>query len=389
MAIVLRLLLRLLIGLLAAAAVAASVVWYLISGSLPDYEGEAVLGGLDAPVTVIRDANAIPHIRADSEQDAWFSLGAVHAQDRLWQMELARRAAQGRLSAYFGTRTLSLDRLVKTLDIYGHASAALDHQTEKTRAILEAYSEGVNAWIRHVNADALGRGAPEFFVFTDGITPWVPTDSLAVLKMMALNLTGAARREIRRGQFQLNLDPERVADILPDYPAAAETTAPRFSELFPGAVFPVAEAAAPPAGLPWQPAVQPELAGASNAWAVDGTRTSSGRALLASDPHLWLQAPSLWYLADIKGGDLAVIGGTIPGIPSVLIGHNGTVGWGLTTTGTDDQDIYVEQLNPQNPGQYKTPDGWAPFTERAIRIDPRDRWRTPPVPANRDRSCAH
>ncbi|MEM8840486.1 MAG: penicillin acylase family protein [Pseudomonadota bacterium] len=370
MAGVLRLLLRLVIGLLVALLVAAGIAWHLISGSLPDYEGEITMNGLGAPVTVTRDANAIPHIRAETEPDAWFALGAMHAQDRLWQMELARRAAQGRLSTYFGARGVPLDRLVKTLDIYGHASRALDHQSPETVAALEAYAEGVNAWIRHVNTDALGRGAPEFFVFSGGLTPWIPADSLAILKMMALNLTGAARREIRRGQFQLALEPERVADILPDYPSEAITTAPRFSELFAGARFAARGEPAPDLpDLPWMPPHRPEFSGASNAWAVDGTRTSSGKPLLASDPHLWLQAPSIWYLADLAGGELGAIGGTIPGIPAVLIGHNGTVGWGLTTTGADDQDIFIEEVNPANGEEYRTPDGWERFDTRAIRID--------------------
>ncbi|MEM1275416.1 MAG: penicillin acylase family protein [Pseudomonadota bacterium] len=368
---VLKYLLRLLVLVVAVLAIGAGGAWYLISGSLPQYDRDWQVSGLGAEVTVIRDANAVPHIRAASEADAWFALGLVHAQDRLWQMELARRAAQGRLSAYFGQETVPLDRLVKTLDIYGRASASLSHQTPQARAVLEAYAKGVNAWIRVINQEALGRGAPEFFVFTDGLTPWVPQDSLAILKMLALNLSGSARREIRRGLFQLNLEPERVRDVLPDYPAGAATTAPRFSELFPGLRF--AETGPGEAvDLPWMPAHRPEFAGASNAWAVNGSRTSSGRPLLASDPHLWLQAPSIWHLADLRGGALQAIGGAIPGIPAILIGHNGTVGWGLSTTGVDDQDVFIEKLNPENPKEYLTPEGWARFMTRAIRIDVAD-----------------
>ncbi|MEM9046346.1 MAG: penicillin acylase family protein [Pseudomonadota bacterium] len=372
MTIVLKYLLRLLLLVIAVMAIGGGVAWYLVSGSLPDYDRSWQVSGLDADVTIIRDANAIPHIRAESTADAWFALGVVHAQDRLWQMELARRAAQGRLSAYFGAQTVPLDRLAKTLDIYGRASASLSHQTPETRAALDAYAEGVNAWIRTINGQALGRGAPEFFLFTDGITPWVPQDSLAILKMLALNLTAAARHEIRRGQFQLSLPPDRVRDVLPDYPAGASTTAPRFSDLFPGARFAALPEPEVAADIPWMPVSRPEFAGASNAWAVNGSRTSSGKPLLASDPHLWLQAPSLWHLADLSGGEIKAIGGAIPGIPAILIGHNGEVGWGLTTTGVDDQDIYIERLNPDNQAEYQTPDGWASFKTRAIRIDVAD-----------------
>ena len=366
MELFLRLGLRVLLVMGICGGIALAIGWFLVSRSLPAYDGEVRLRGLEAPATVIRDKNAVPHIRAESARDAWFLLGAMHAQDRLWQMEITRRAAQGRLSTYFGERTVALDRLVKTLNIYGLASDAVEHQSAETQAVLETYAEGVNAWIRYINDEALGRGAPEFFVFPDPLTPWTPADSLAILKMMALNLSAAARFEARRGQFQLHLPPDLVADILPEYPNEAEITAPRFSasirDLFPGTRFPEIARSDPAPALP-------EFGGASNAWAVDGTRTSSGKPLLASDPHLWLQAPSLWYLADLRGGPLSAIGGTMPGLPAVLIGHNTKIAWGLTTTGVDDQDIFIEKLDPKDPGRYLTPEGWRTFDSRPIRIE--------------------
>jgi penicillin amidase len=373
---ILRWLLR---GVLAAFALAAAglgLAWVLISGSLPRYDGEVRAAGLGAPVEVIRDANAIPHIRAESAHDAWFALGLVHAQDRLWQMEVNRRAAQGRLSALFGPRTVPLDRLVKTLDLYGYARRAVEHQDREVRAALEAYSAGVNAWIRHVDANSLGRGAPEFFLFGDGFAPWTPADSIGILKVMALRLSAAARSEVRRALFQLELEPGRVADILPEHPSPAQTTVPRFSELFPGARFagrparardPLLAALGPP---------EPGTAGASNAWAVDASRSASGAPLLANDPHLWLSAPSVWYLAGLSGGDVRAIGGTLPGVPAVLIGHNGRLGWGLSTAQVDDQDLYIERVNPADPSEYLTPIGWRSFETRQIRIEVAD---APPI----------
>ncbi|MCL5775889.1 penicillin acylase family protein [Limibaculum sp. FT325] len=371
---ILRWLLRGLALLAALVALGATLASYLVTRSLPDPNATVTLAGLDAPVRVIRDANAVPHIRAASARDAAFALGVVHAQDRLWQMEVARRAAQGRLSAILGERTVALDRLVKTLDIYGHARRSVEEQTPQTQAALGAYAEGVNAWIRHVDREALGRGAPEFFLFGDeGLAPWTEADSLAILKMMALRLSAAARSEVRRGRFLLSLPPERVRDILPDYPGPAVTTPPRFAGLFPGARFagPSEAAAADPLLALLGPVQRPESAGASNAWAVDGSRSATGKPLLATDPHLWLSAPSLWYLADVQGGDLAVIGGTLPGTPLVLIGRNRTLGWGLATTTADDQDLFIERMNPDNPDLYLTPDGWQPFETRRIRIDVR------------------
>ncbi|MEL6767467.1 MAG: penicillin acylase family protein [Pseudomonadota bacterium] len=372
MRLILTWFLRGLAALAALSALALTLGYYLLQRSLPEFEGEIAVRGLAAEVRVIRDRWAIPHIRAESAQDAYFALGMVHAQDRLWQMEMNRRAAQGRLSTLLGPRTARLDRLVKTLDLYGHASRSLPFQSAEAQAALEAYAEGVNAWMRHLFEEAKGRGAPEFFFFgDDGLSPWTPADSLGVLKMMALRLTGAARSEIRRARFLLQLTPERVADILPETPEGALTELPRFAALF-DAPFPPAEhAEADPLLTAFGPAPLPELAGASNAWAVDGSRSASRRPLLAADPHLWLSAPSLWYLADLQGGDLAVMGGTLPGTPLVLVGRNADVAWGLTTAAADDQDLYIERLDPEDPDRYRTPDGWARFETRQIRIEQR------------------
>ena len=374
MSVILRWLLRIFAAAVIGLAIGAALGWYLVSRSLPDYGAKLLLAGLDGEVRITRDANAVPHIRATTDHDAFFAMGLVHAQDRLWQMELNRRAAQGTLSALFGERTVELDRLIKTLDLYGLASRSLRFQTPETQAALAAYSQGVNAWIRHVNEQALGRGAPELFLFGGGLSPWTPADSLAILKMMALRLSGGARREVLRGRFLLNLPAAKVADILPDDPNPAVTTPQRFSDLFPGVFSGVRFAAAEPArddpvmDLLGPPA-RPGMAGASNAWAVDGTRSSGGKPLLANDPHLWLSAPGVWYLMDVGGPGIAVIGGTLPGTPVVLVGRNRDLGWGITTTNADDQDLYIEKVNPDDPSQYLTPKGWRAFETRPIRIE--------------------
>ncbi|MEM7060386.1 MAG: penicillin acylase family protein [Pseudomonadota bacterium] len=381
MNVILKWLVRLFAVVAVLTSAAGLMGWYLATQSIPDYDAEFTMQGLDGPVQITRDANAVPHIRAESDADAFFALGLVHAQDRLWQMELTRRAAQGRMSALLGERTVELDLLVKTLDLYGYASRAVRYQTDETKAALQAYSAGVNAWISQVNEDAMGRGAPEFFVFGAELSPWTPADSIAVLKLMALRLSSAARNEVRRALVQLALPAERVADILPDYPVGAQITPKRPTGILPGAnraELPEALRSMPMRGpgtmdellVALGSPAPPELAGASNAWAVDGTRTSSGRPLMANDPHLWLSAPSVWYLADVQGAGLSVIGGTLPGAPAVLVGRNRSMGWGLTTANVDDQDLYVEQVNPDNPDEYLLPDGtWTPFQTRDIRIE--------------------
>ncbi len=371
MTALLRWLVRILVALAAVIVVCAALGWYLVSRSLPDYDGTVRLPELDAEIRITRDANAVPHIRATTGHDAIFALGVVHAQDRLWQMEMSRRAAQGTLSALFGARTVEIDRLIKILDLYTVAAESLKAQTPETQAALEAYAGGVNAWIRHVNKNALGRGAPELFLFDGALAPWTPADSLAILKMMALRLTAAARNEVLRGKFLLNLPPERVADILPEDPNPAVTAPRRFAELYPGARFatttqthsvdPIIELLGPPPSR--------ALMGASNAMAVDGSRSAAGKPLLANDPHLWLAAPGIWYLADIAAPGISAIGGTLPGIPAIVVGRNSEIGWGVTTTNVDDQDIYIEQVDTDDPGRYRTPEGWAAFEARRIRIE--------------------
>ena len=374
MSVILRWLLRIFTVAVIGLAISAALGWYLVSRSLPDYDTKLWLAGIDGEIRITRDANAVPHIRATTDRDAFFAMGLSHAQDRLWQMELNRRAAQGALSELFGARAVEVDRLVKTLDLYGLASRSQQFQTPETLEALAAYADGVNAWISHVNANALGRGAPELFLFGNGLAPWTPADSLAILKMMALRLSASARREVMRGKFLVNLPPEKVVDILPDDPNPAVTTPRRFSglfpELFPGASF---AAAQPTRDDPMMdlfgPPMRPEMVGASNAWAVDGSRSSGGKPLLANDPHLWLSAPGVWYLMDIAGPGVSAIGGTLPGTPVVLVGHNRDLGWGLTTTGVDDQDVYIEKINPDDPGQYLTPNGWQDFKTRQFRIE--------------------
>ncbi len=350
------------------AATAAGLAYYLAAGSLPDYDRERRLAGLGAPVEIVRDAYAVPHIFAESDADAFFALGWAHAQDRLWQMELQRRTAQGRLAELFGADALAIDRTMRALDLDGIAERSVDALSDEAAALLAAYADGVNARIREIGEEALGRGAPEFFLFGgDGLAPWTPADSVSLVKLMALRLTSAAKEEARRARLLARLTPDQLADLDPAYPEPgliALPTAPEGGPLD----FPADRAEADP--HPLSPFSEPGFGGASNAWAVSGSRAAAGAPLLATDPHLWLSAPSVWMLARLSSPGFDVIGGTIPGIPAVLIGRNRDVGWGLTTVHMDDQDIFLEELHPEDPARYRTPDGWAAFEtrEEVIRV---------------------
>ena len=362
MAQLFRWLLRMATGVVVLLVGALGLVYYFASRSLPDYSGTYEVAGISAPVEIVRDNADVPHIFGQSDEDVFFALGYAHAQDRLWQMTMLRRTVQGRLSELFGSRTVKIDSLLRRFDLYNLAVSSVDAQDARTLEMLKAYSAGVNAWIDEVNSGARGRGAPEMWIFSQAIAPWQPADSIAILKLMALQLSGHLEEEVLRARTSLLLSPERVADILPDAPGAGTAALPRYAELVKDVPLYLADSRMP--FDPLSPVKPLPLAGASNAWAAGVSRSATGSTLLANDPHLGLTAPSIWYLARLELSTGGVIGGTIPGLPLILTGRSADLGWGLTSSYLDDQDVYIEEVNPQNPDEYRTPEGWAPFRSR-------------------------
>ena len=366
-----RWLLRIFTGLAVLGVAALAVTYYFLSRSLPDYSEDFSVRGISAPVEIVRNSDDVPHIFGATDDDTYFALGFAHAQDRLWQMTVMRRTVQGRLSEIFGTSTLKTDELMRRFDFYTQATQSFEVQDDYTKAALEAYASGVNAWIEQVNAGARGRGAPEFFLFSNEIAAWQPADSLALLKLMSVSVSHAAEAEVLRAQVSMLLPEARLADILPDDPDAAVAALPDYASLFPGAPMPTQHADAGPQSL-LAPFPEQGFGGASNAWAAAPARSAAGGSLLANDPHLDFTAPSIWYLARLHLASGDVIGGTIPGIPAVIVGRSDVLGWGLTTTGADVQDVFIEKLNPDNPEQYQTPEGWKDFETRRSIITVKD-----------------
>jgi len=373
MAVVFQWLVRLAAVLIVLSVMAIGMVYYLASRSLPNYDAVVLVPGISNTIEIVRDNANVPHIFADSDADVFHGLGFAHAQDRLWQMMMLRRTAQGRLSELFGSATADVDSFIRRLDIYRLAVQSVEAQDATTIAALEAYAAGVNARLDQINAEALGRGAPEMFLFNTALAPWRPADSLAVAKLMGLQLSGHMSEEILRARVSLALDdPARLADILPDVPGPGVASLPEYASLMPGATPSFAGLNEQPHPLsPFRPR---GLAGASNAWAAAASRSASGGTLLANDPHLGFSAPAVWYLARLSLQSGAVIGGTIPGMPVVLTGRSDNLGWGLTTAYVDDQDVFIEELNPDNPNQYRTPDGFKDFETRdsILRIEGAD-----------------
>ena len=365
-----RWLIRIVSGLIGLGVIATLLAYYILSRSLVDYDEDFTVAGISAPVEIVRNNDNVPHIFGKTDEDVFYALGFAHAQDRLWQMTMLRRTAQGRLSELFGPSTVKVDELMRRYDLYGLALESVKAQDPETLAALEAYSAGVNAWIEEVNKGARGRGAPEFFLFEPEISAWAPADSIAILKLMALQLSSALQTEVLRARVSLLLSPERLADILPDDPSQGVAALPDYASLVPGVVpsmRPVDFAEGP-----FSPVADPGMAGASNSWAASPARSAAGGSLLANDPHLGLTAPTIWYLARLQLSTGGVIGGTIPGVPLVLVGRSEKLGWGLTTAYVDDQDVVIEELNKDNPEEYRTPDGWARFESRQSIIEVKD-----------------
>ncbi len=364
MAIVFKWLLRLTGGMILLALLALLSVYYLASRSLPDYSKDLKVAGISAPVEIVRDHANVPHIFGQSDEDVFFGLGYAHAQDRLWQMVTQRRTVQGRLSEVFGPRTVASDKMMRRLDLYPLAQKSLAVQDARTRAALQAYADGVNARLDEINRDALGRGAPEMFLFNMPVAPWQPADSIALVKLMALKMTGQIDNEVLRARASILLpDPERLSDLLPDAPGAGIAALPRYADLL-DAPLPKFAATKPQPDHPLSPFRHRDFAGASNAWAAAASRSAAGGTLIANDPHMDFTAPGTWYLARLDLVEGGAIGATIPGIPAILSGRSAELGWGITASYLDDQDVFIEKLNPDNTEEYLTPTGYEPFTTR-------------------------
>lgn len=336
------------------ALVLAGATWWAVQRMLPQTEGRLALSGLRGEVTIERDASGIPTIRAGSAEDAAFGLGFVHAQDRLWQLETHRRIGSGRLAEAFGAPALETDKFLRALGVRRAAAAQWAKATPEVRAGIEAYTAGVNAYL----TGALRMRPPEFHLLGIRPEPWTPEDSVAWAIMMAWDLGGNWNTELQRMRLALKLPVARIDELIPPYPGDKPLVSTDYAALYrelkvDPKLGTQAQLAAPESGV--------EGVGSNN-WVVHGSHTTTGKPLLANDPHLKLSAPALWYFARLEAPGLKVAGATLPALPMVVLGQNEHIAWGFTNTAPDVQDLYLERINPDDPGQYQTPDGgWAKF----------------------------
>ncbi len=333
--------------------IVAYLGYRLVIRSLPKESGEVTVSALDEPVTVYRDPYGVPHVFAQSESDLFRAAGYLCAQDRLWQMELSRRAAWGRLSEIFGNASLKADKALRIWGFGRIAKQTVPLLSPESRLILEAYAEGVNSYL-----EKNGNHLPiEFALLGYRPEPWRIEDTLALTRLMAWRLSFSWHVEPALGRLVDKLGAAMVADIVPGFPREGPMILERYSSKVwqrSEAFLAASERAQELIGWPPAPMV-------SNSWVVSGERSVTGKPLLANDPHLELGVPPLFYEMHLHGGRFDVAGVVIPGIPAVMIGHNRAIAWGLTNGMLDDVDFFLEVVNPENGQQYRTPDGWRDF----------------------------
>lgn len=360
--------------------VPVALAWAMVARPWPRTEGVLRATGLDGEVTIYRDRWGVPHVYAGTRHDLFFAQGYVHAQDRFAQMEHWRRLGSGRLSELYGERTLDQDRLARTLGWRRTAEEEFRLLDAETRGVLEAYAEGVNAYM----ASRTGRLGLEFtLLWFAGVRfapePWVPADTLTWGKVMAWELGNGVRADMLRAALVDRVGIPRTLELLPPYRDERPLIVPGVDVtdgVEPSAAWGVAAAGATLASVPWEAlgGVGPALGAGpglgSNNWVLSAERTATGRPLLANDPHLRAQMPSVWYEIGLHcepAGPTCpyqVVGASFPGSPGVVIGHNDRIAWGMTNANPDVSDLYVEHVNSLNPDEYRVNDAWVPMEIR-------------------------
>ncbi len=318
----------------------ATAFGLLVLRPLPTIDGDERLLGLHERAEVLRDSYGVPHIFAADEHDLFFLQGFVTAQDRLWQMDIYRRAASGRLAEVLGEPGLESDRFMRTLGLA--RAAALDQSviSASTLAVLQAYSDGVNKFLEQ-HGDAL---PVEFVILGYRPEQWSVLDSLTIGKLQLYDAAGNYRQELLRAGLVERFGLDVLPALLPDPGVSVAYDASAWDQV-------AADLGSNETSVPGAAALRAILGGAgdalgSNCWALAGSRTKSGKPIVAGDPHLPVRNPAIWYEVALSAGDLSLVGFSIPGAPGVVIGHNDKVAWSFTYGYADTQDLFVEHQDP-------------------------------------------
>ena len=344
--------------------------WWWVRSSLPLLDGQLTVPGLRAPVEVLFDEHGVPAVYAIEPEDAWFAAGVLHARDRRWQMELYRRVTMGRLSEVLGSDTIPFDQRFLTLGLRDAAKAEWERAAPHVREALERYAAGVNS----TTASMAGRMKPIEFQLL-GITPqdWEPIDSLAVGRLLTWRLAENHQAELVRSALAAKFGEPVARQLTGVYPSSAPAILQTATA--DAAAAEARKAFIPPPGLEWL--MSGARRGNSNNWVLAGGRTKGGRPILANDPHLQIEFPSVWYEMHLVAAGLDVIGVTIPGVPFIALGHNARIAWGMTATGADVQDLAVERVDiARKRSMYRGE--WVPI--ETIKADIPVRGRSVPLP---------
>ncbi len=318
--------------------------YFLIQGyvkkSLPQVEGESVIP-VQNEVIVTTDENGVPHIEAETLEDLYTTQGYVQAQSRMIQMDLSRRQASGTLSELIGESALSSDQYFRTLGLRRAAEDSMNIYSDEALDVLQWFSNGVNAYIDEATAD--GTLPIEYLLIGGEPAEWTPIDSLTIGKYMAFDLGGHWERQAFNMYIQDTFPKEKLLELFPDYPED------RMNIIDDVEIDIVTS---------FQDAIIPEPFNGSNNWVVSGEKTASGMPLLADDPHLGLATPSIWYQMHLEAENMNVSGVIFAGVPGIILGHNEEIAWGVTNTGPDVQQLYMEKRNPDNEHEFLFEDEW-------------------------------
>lgn len=352
--------------------------------SFPQVNGAIHLSGLDGAVDIYRDQAGVPQIYASSVHDLFMAQGYAHAQDRFWQMDFWRHIGSGRLSELFGKSEVSTDSFLRTLGWEALAQQEWVTSSPDAKLIMQAYADGVNAYLADHQGTALSLEYGVLKLLNPKYVPepWTPVNSLTWGLAMAWDLRGNIDEEIQRAILLKTLTPAQVDQLFPPYPQDHPLIIPGYSnssltaEGSPGPQWLLDEPAQDLGTVQANFASLDSLLGpvgsglGSNSWVLAGSRTSSGKPILANDPHLAIQMPSIWYQVGLHCQPITdqcpyeVAGFSFAGVPGVIIGHNNRIAWGFTNVGPDVMDLYIEKINPSNPNQYEVNGQWVDMTVR-------------------------
>ncbi|MEH6943681.1 penicillin acylase family protein [Bacillus sp. JJ722] len=337
-------------------AIAIGINIYM-SRSLPQIEGEIKLEALKEPVKVVRDEDGVPHITAKNEHDLYIAQGYIQAQDRLFQMDLSRRQASGRLSEVIGESTIDKDKYFRTLGLRRAAEQSYVQYSSEAKEILKQFAQGVNLYINELREN--GQWPIEFTILGYKPEDWTEIDSLTIGKYMAFDLGGNWNDQAFRAYLLQTFSKEKAYDLFPVYPKDAPYIIDK-GDLDIAANFTSA-------------AIPHDLNGSNN-WVISGAKTESGKPLLANDPHLSLATPSIWYQMHLEAPTLNVGGVIFAGIPGIILGNNEKIAWGVTNTGPDVQDLYIEKRNPASKNEFAYNSKWetAEVVKEPIKVKDKD-----------------